>query len=117
MKKVKFLPALIVFDVLALLCAVVSFATLGGAIAVLKEQNAGAPIAFLFIIVIFAFSIGGSGLLSIIGLPFAIISINKSEKKVFPIISLAIYIIFIVLSIVFIVIAVINGSSAPATNV
>lgn len=107
-KKVKFFVAIIILTAIAATLLIVSGACLAGALQTIKSGGAGGVVGGVFILVLFALTLGLSALFAVIDLPFTIISVKKSEAKIFPIIALSIDSLIIIIGIIFLILVVVN---------
>lgn len=106
-KKVKYFIAITILSAIALLFLIISAGTFAAALATIKKGGA-AVIGGILILAIFAISLGVSAILAVVDMPFTIISIKKSESKVYPIILLVIESIIIVSGITLLILLILH---------
>lgn len=106
-KKVKNFIAITILTALALIFFIASAGMFATALKVMKTSAAAIPAALL-ILVAFVLSLGVSAILAIIDLPLTIVSIKKSEKKVYPTILVVIESIIIIAALIFLIVLLVN---------
>lgn len=102
-KKVKYFIAITILTAIAVIFLIVAAAFFSLALAALKSGGVGGAFGGLFTLLFFCMSLGFSAIMSLISLPFTVISVKRSEQKVYPTVLLVINAIIIIIAIIFVI--------------
>lgn len=106
--KIKYFKTILVLAIIAVIALIIGAALFATALKAIKEGGGGV-IGGVFILVFFFLCIAISGALSLINLPFTVISVKRSEIKKFPIIALVIEIVIIAIALTLAILIIINN--------
>lgn len=96
-KKIKFFPGILVLTILAVASSIIAASLFDVALKIIQDPKG--IVGAMLILVLFILVLIVSVILTCVDLPLTIISLRKSEKKVFPLIVLIVESIIIIIAI------------------